>query len=155
MKKIVGIVLLMIFLSGCTQSNDVEGYFYRINGLDIAMGQPAEDFLSKTGNPTDQYSAPSCAFDGDDTVYDFGSYQITTYMSNGKEIFTGVYLLDDRYSTSEGVKIGSTLSEMLSAYGDDYKVSFGAYTYSLGQTELSFVVIDDVITSIAYLLKVE
>ncbi len=83
MKKTMGIVLLMIFLSGCTQNNDVEGYLYRVNGLDIAMGQPAEDFLSKTGNPTDQYSAPSCAFDGDDTVYDFGSYQITTYMSNG------------------------------------------------------------------------
>ena len=156
MKKTLLLIILMILFVGCSsnaESSDV--YYFETNGLKITMGDDASDFLVKTGIPVDQYSAPSCAFDGDDTVYDFGSYQITTYLSEGKEIFTGVYLLDDRFSTKEGIKIGSKLSDMLSTYGDDFLENYGAYTYSLGLTNLSFVVIDDVVTSISYLHKVE
>ena len=156
MKKILLIAILLLVFVGCSTNPDTtDGYYFETNGLKIAMGDNASDFLVKTGTPIEQYSAPSCAFDGDDTVYDFGSYQITTYLSDGGEIFTGVYLLDDRFSTKEGIKIGSKLSEMLSAYGDEYEENYGAYTYSMGLTDLSFVVIDDVITSISYLHKVE
>jgi uncharacterized protein YxeA len=156
MKKILSIILIVLLFAGCSsKANEKMGYVFKIDGFDIVMGQPADDFLSKTKTPLNQYSAPSCAFDGDDTVYDFGNYQITTYLSNGKEIFTGVYLFDGSLSTKEGIKIGSTLSEMLSAYGDDYNENYGAYTFSTGLTDLSFVVIDDVITSISYLYKVE
>ena len=148
--------MIMVMIAGCTQNPEpTQNYAFQIKGLEITMGETANDFLVKTGNPLNQYSAPSCAFDGDDTVYDFGSYQITTYVKNGKEIFTGVYLLDDSVSTKEGVKIGSPLSKMLSTYGDDYQENYGAYTYSLGLTDLSFVVINDVITSISYLHKVD
>ncbi len=156
MKKLLLLIILVILFAGCSSNAEsLDGYYFETNGLKIAMGDVASDFLVKTGTPMDQYSAPSCAFDGDDTVYDFGSYQITTYLSKGGEIFTGVYLLDDRFSTKEGIKIGSKLSDMLSTYGDEYQENYGAYTYSLGLTDLSFVVIDDVITSISYLHKVE
>jgi hypothetical protein len=156
MKKLLLLILMLLVFAGCSSNAEtVDEYSFETEGLKIAMGEKAVDFLVKTGTPNDQYSAPSCAFDGDDTVYDFGSYQITTYQSESGEIFTGVYLLDDRFSTKEGIKIGSKLSEMLSVYGDDYEENYGAYTYSLGLTDLSFVVIDDVITSISYLHKVE
>ncbi|PKM90716.1 MAG: hypothetical protein CVU85_00145 [Firmicutes bacterium HGW-Firmicutes-10] len=156
MKRILIAFMIMVMIAGCTQNPEpTQNYTFQIKGLEITMGETAIDFLVKTGNPLNQYSAPSCAFDGDDTVYDFGSYQITTYVKNGKEIFTGVYLLDDSVSTKEGVKIGSPLSKMLSTYGDDYQENYGAYTYSLGLTDLSFVVINDVITSISYLHKVD
>ena len=155
MKKILGLLVIVLLLSGCSAKTIEEEYSFEINGLEISMGEAAGSFLSKTGNPMDQYSAPSCAFDGNDTVYDFGSYQITTYVTEGKEIFTGVYLLDDTISTKEGIKIGSTLNQMLSTYGDDYQENFGAYTYSSGLTDLSFVIINDVITSISYLHKVD
>lgn len=156
MKKISLLILLMLLFAGCSSNPETtDSYYFETNGLKIIMGEKASDFLVKTGVPIEQYSAPSCAFDGDDTVYDFGSYQITTYLSDGGELFTGVYLLDDRFSTKEGIKIGSKLSEMLSTYGDKYEENYGAYTYSLGLTDLSFVVIDDVITSISYLHKVE
>lgn len=155
MKKLLWAIVLIMLISGCSQKSVEEEYSFEVKGLNITMGEIAENFLTKTGTPKEQYSAPSCAFDGNDTVYDFGSYQITTYLTNGKEIFTGVYLLDDTVSTKEGIKIGSKLSEMLSVYGDEYQESYGAYTYSFGLTDLSFVVINDVITSISYLHKVE
>lgn len=155
MKKLVWAATLILLISGCSQKTVEDEYSFEINGLEITMGETAGSFLTKTGNPMEQYSAPSCAFDGDDTVYDFGSYQITTYLTEGKEIFTGVYLLDDTVSTKEDIKIGSKLSEMISVYGDKYQENYGAYTYSFGLTDLSFVIIDDVITSISYLHKVE
>jgi hypothetical protein len=156
MKKIFVCLTVLLMMAGCgSEGSNENDYAFTISGLDIVMGEAAGDFLTKTGSPSDKYSAPSCAFDGDDTVYDFGNYQITTYVTNGKEIFTGVYLLDDSLSTKEGIKIGSSLSEMLEVYGDDYQENYGAYTYSKELTDLSFVVIDDVITSISYLHKVE
>lgn len=156
MKKIFVCLVVLLMMAGCSsEGNNKNDYIFTVRGFDIIMGEAAGDFLTKTGSPSDKYSAPSCAFDGDDTVYDFGNYQITTYVTNGKEIFTGVYLLDDSLSTKEGIKIGSSLSDMLDVYGDDYQENYGAYTYSKGLTELSFVVIDDVITSISYLHKVE
>ncbi len=156
MKKLFACLVVLILMAGCgSDENNENDYAFTVSGLDIVMGEAAGDFLTKTGSPSDKYSAPSCAFDGDDTVYDFGSYQITTYMTNGKEIFTGVYLLDGSHSTKEGIKIGSGLSDMLAVYGDDYQENYGAYTYSKGLTDLSFVVINDVITSISYLHKVE
>lgn len=156
MNKIILVCFLLFGFAGCADKDENgENYTFSVNGLNIAMGDAVGDFLSKTGAPANKYSAPSCAFDGDDTVYDFSTYQITTYVSDGKEIFTGVYLLDSRYSTKEGIKIGSSLQKMLDVYGDDYKESYGAYTYSKGLTDLSFVVIDGVITSISYLHKVE
>jgi len=156
MKKLFLILLLLISLAACaSKAPSAQTFALSIDGKDIVIGQNAESFLQQAGDPIDRYTSPSCAFEGDDNVYDYGSYQITTFVDSGIEKFTGFYLLDESISTKEGIKIGSSFEAMVDAYGTDYVENFGAYTYNRDLTDLSFVVVDDKITSIAYLHVVD
>ncbi len=156
MKKIILILLLLISLAACTsKAPSTQTFALSIDGKDIVIGQNADSFLKLAGEPIDRYTSPSCAFEGDDNVYDYGHYQITTFVDSGVEKFTGFYLLDESISTKEGIKIGSSFEEMVDKYGSDYVENFGAYTYNRDLTDLSFVVVDDKITSIAYLHVVD
>ena len=153
MKKFIIVLLAVILLVGCSKSpsTKTDNYYFKLANHKITMGQESKALIATLGTPKDRYSSPSCAFEGDDTVYDYGSYQITTFVSEGVEKFTGVYLIDKTVSTKEGIHIGSSLDELVAAYGDKYVESYGSYTYSLGATDLSFVIVDKVITSISYL----
>lgn len=157
MKKYIMIIVFLVLLTACgsKDTKQQEGYVFKLNGQEITMGDKAAEFIKGAGSPTSQSSAPSCAFEGDDTVYDYSSYQVTTYQSNGVELVTGVYLLDSSISTKEGVNIGSTMDEVKKAYGDDYQEEYGVFTYTKGKTNLAFVVVDQVVTSISYTHIVE
>ena len=153
MKKSLVTLLIVILLVGCSKSpvTKADNYYFKLANHEITMGQDAKASIASLGTPKDHYSSPSCAFEGDDTVYDYGSYQITTFVSNGVELFTGIYLIDKTVSTTEGVRVGSNLDEVVAAYGDKYVESYGSYTYSRSMTDLSFVIVDNVVTSISYL----
>lgn len=157
MKKYLILTLTAVFLLfGCSNSKDVATKFeFEIRSQTIVIGSEVKNAIQNIGTPLTQFSSPSCAFTGDDTVYDYGSYQITTYDANGTEIFTGVYIMDTSISTKEGVKIGDLLEDMKRVYGEDYVENYGAYTYTSGRTDLSFVIVNNVITSISYLHIVE
>ncbi len=157
MKKTV-LFLIVLLLVGCGKLGDnvkKDNYYFKAAKETITMGQAAEKFLTAAGTPMDKYSSPSCAFKGEDSVYDYGSYQVTTFLADGIEKFTGFYLKDNTVTTLEGIHIGSSFAEVEAAYGKDYKESYGAYTYRLGLTDLSFVIIDNVVTSISYLYAVK
>lgn len=156
MKKLAFILLAVILLMGCSKSPEAktDNYYFKLANHEIAMGQEAKAFIATLGDPKDRYSSPSCAFKGEDTVYDYGNYQITTFVSEGVEKFTGFYLIDKTVSTTEGIHIGSSFDDMVKAYGKKYVERYGAYTYSLGLTDLSFVVANDTVTSISYLYAV-
>jgi hypothetical protein len=158
MKKTIILVLLIFLLIGCSKKGTeikTDNYYFKIAGQDITMGQEAKDFLTAVGKPIDSYSSPSCAFEGDDTVYVYSGYQVTTFVSEGVEKFTGIYLNDNTVSTKEGIHIGSSYDDMIAAYGDKYVETYGAYTYSLGLTDLSFVIVGKTVTSISYLYAVQ
>jgi len=153
MKKIIIALMFIILLLGCSAKPAVktDNYYFKLADHEITMGQEAKAFIAALGAPKDTYSSPSCAFEGDDTVYDYGSYQVTTFVSEGVEKVTGVYLMDETLSTKEGIHIGSSLDDMIKTYGSRYVESYGSYTYSLEMTDLAFVIVDDRVISISYL----
>ena len=152
MRKAILFVSMLILLMGCTaKPADNETFVFRVEGHELKIGEKASALLEEIGNPLDQYTSPSCAFEGEDTVYDYGNFQITTYLSSGIEIFTGFYLIDASISTKEGIHIGSSFDQVISAYGDGYTEEYGVYTYTLGLSDLSFVIVEDTVTSISYL----
>lgn len=153
MKRTIITLISIILLFGCSKGPAVktDNYYFKLGNQEIAMGQDAKTIVASLGTPKDTYSSPSCAFEGEDTVYDYGSYQITTFVSEGVEKFTGVYLMDETQSTKEGIHIGSSLDDVIKAYGSKYVESFGSYTYSLEKTDLAFVIVDDRVISVSYL----
>ena len=98
---------------------------------------------------------PSCAGQGTDKVYNYGSYEITAYQDGDQEKIYSVYFIDDQITTTEGVKISDDSSVMFEKYGDNYEQTGNQYTYTSGNVELSFIVENDFVTSITYTLVIE
>lgn len=98
---------------------------------------------------------PSCAGQGTDKVYNYGSYEITSYQDGEQEKIYSVYFINDQITTTEGVKISDNSSVMFEKYGNDYVQIGNQYTYTSGNIELAFIVENGFITSITYTLVIE
>ena len=107
------------------------------------------------GEETSYSEVPSCAGQGTDKVYNYGSYEITAYQEGDQEIIYSVYFIDDQITTTEGVKISDDSSVMFEKYGDNYEQTGNQYTYTSGNVELAFIVENDFIRSITYTMVIE
>lgn len=129
-----------------TPTEDV--FTFEDNGKTISLGATYSSL--DLGEAKDYYEVQSCAFDGMDKIYTFDHYEVHTYPDANTDKVLTVYFLDDQVSTTEGVKIGDSLDIMTEKYGSDYEQLDTQYTYSKGQTQLKFIVENNVITSIEY-----
>jgi len=119
------------------------------------MNTDVKSVIDKLGDPLNYFEAESCAFKGLDKFYTYPGFEITTYPMNGKDYISSVNLMDDTVSTPEGIYLGSTVDDMIAAYGDNYTESSGSYTYIKDDSKIQFIVKDDEIISITYLAIVE
>jgi hypothetical protein len=142
-----------------TASGDVAqakpGYVFDYNGVSIQMNTDVAPVLEALGEPQEYFEAKSCAFDGLDKTYYYSGIELTTYPNGDKDYISSVYFKDDSVSTTEGIYIGSTLSELLAAYGEDYTGDTGSYTYTKGDSSVMFLVENDEVTAVTYLAVVE
>lgn len=131
-----------------TGSSVESKYSYVHEGKKITIGEKAEDVLEKLGEATSEYTATSCAFEGEDHFYTYGtSLQIVTSKVNGKEVLTTIQLLDDLVKTPEGVRIGDSDATVAKAYGEG---SNGRYAVKDGKTSLVVVTKNDEVIAITY-----
>lgn len=137
------------------QQHEVLGYAFEHDGVTIYMNTDVEPVLDALGEPLQYFEAESCAFKGLDKTYTYAGFEITTYPMDGKDYISTVYLMDDTVSTPEGIYLGSSLDDMIAAYGDDYTGSSGSYTYIKEDSKLQFIVMNDEIIAITYLAVVE
>ncbi|HOB20752.1 MAG TPA: hypothetical protein PK830_09300 [Candidatus Atribacteria bacterium] len=174
MKKIISIMLLLALLvAGCAggaagNNNDnnngdknyngngkVDGYVFETGGAVIAMNAEVAPIVEKLGEPLEYFEAESCAFQGMEKIYTYSGFEIKTYEIDGVDCVLSVTLLDDSVKTKEGIYLSSSLTDVLEAYGDDYTEGFGLYTYTKGNSELSFLVENDEVVSIEYKARTE
>lgn len=127
------------------------GYrFIPSEGIVLFMHQEAAAVLEALGEPLTFMEAPSCAFQGTDRIYGFGSYELTTYEKDGMEYLYDIYFLDDSITTEEGIYIGCSKADMEAAYGTGYEESSGAYTYEKDGMTLQFLTENGTVIAIRY-----
>lgn len=128
-------------------------FHFELKGASVAPGMSQEDLLAALGDADKTFEAPSCAGQGTDYTYTYGSVEITTVPgASGANEVSAIVLKDDLVSTPEGVSLYMSTEEMTKAYGDGYTVSGSAYTYVRGKVQLQFVIEKDEITSIQYMI---
>ena len=93
------------------------------------------------------YEVPSCAFEGTDNVYSYGSYEITAFNDGEKELVYSIFFVEPDVSTPEGLANGDELSRAKELYGD-CREDDAAWVFTRGNTELYVIAEDDVIVSI-------
>ncbi len=136
-----------------TDTNKVtepKGYVFEYNGVKIGMDMEAAPILAALGEADSYFEAPSCAFEGLDKTYSYGSFEIDTYEQDGKDYISTVFFCDDLIETPEGVCLFETKADMIKAYGEGFKEEFGMLVYEKEGMKLKFILEGDEITSIEY-----
>lgn len=95
---------------------------------------------------------PSCAFGGNDNVYNYELFELTAYIEENEEHIYSIYFIDPNLPTTEGLCLGDTVEDMISYYGESYETEANAYVYTRGGTLLCIITQNDVVTSIEYRL---
>lgn len=131
-----------------------KGYVFEYNGVKIGMDMEAAPIVAALGEPASYFEAPSCAFEGLDKTYGYGSFELDTYEQNGKDYIAGIFFCDDLIETPEGVALFETKADMTKAYGDGFKEEYGMLVYEKEGMKLKFILEGDEITSIEYSSKV-
>ena len=128
----------------------LEPFFFPFGDGRVSLGADMEDVVLVLGNPLDIFEIPSCAFDGTDAVFRFQSVQIHAIPEGGASFVHTIVLLDDTVATAEGIMLGSSIDELLLAYGGGYSLDFGMRTFARGATSISFLERDGYVFGITY-----
>ena len=156
MKRISIILLaavMLLSLVGCG-STDIdpqeENLSFTYNGTKITLGAEAAPIIDALGEPRSYTEAPSCAFEGLDKTYYYGSFYISTYPLDGKDYIYNLWFADDGVATDEGIRIGSTQSQVEDAYGKECFNGTTSFVLTKGQSRLMILIEDDTVSSIRY-----
>lgn len=128
---------------------------FMFNDTHIYMDQDIRAVIFALGEPYGVRQTPSCAFDGYDHIFGFGAVNIHTYPSGARDLVHIISLRNDNVTTREGIRIGATWDRVTDAYGHDFIQDFNMHTFTRGNTQLSFYVVEGIVHEITYSLILE
>ena len=155
MKKINAIgtaLLILLSFSGCqgTRTDTREEYVFLAGGVEIEVGEDADEVISRLGEPNRSASAQSCAGLGSDEIYYYNGFKIGAYREGDEAEIVSIELTNDTVATKEGIKIGSPESSIKEAYGEGIAFS-GGIEYLSDDCTLRFYLSIDRVSAIKYL----
>ena len=136
-----------------TPAND--GYVFHYNGIAIAMHADAAPILAALGEPKTYTEETSCAFEGKDKTYFFGSFYLQTYPIGDKDYVYGVWFADDSVATDENVYVGMSQKDVEAVYGTAGYNGSNAYIMTKDGSRLTIILTDGKVSSIQYDAEVE
>ena len=92
---------------------------FTVSGQTLEIGMNlTENVVTKLGDAIDIQSAPSCHFDGEDTIYVYDNYSLYTYADGDKDVLYLIEISAEGVTTADGIGIGSTYDDVKKAYGE-------------------------------------
>lgn len=132
-----------------------DGFAFDYKGTNITLHAPAAAIVSALGEPVKYTESTSCAFEGLDKSYYYGSFYLETYPKNGEDFVYGWWFADDSVTTQEGIYIGATQADVEKAYGTDGYNGTNAYTIKKADGTLTIILDNGTVNSIQYAINVE
>lgn len=139
---------------GSSAAESAKGYVFEYQGVTVSIDALAAPVLESLGEPASYFEAASCAFEGLDRMYTFGSIEIDTYPAEDGDRISTILLKDDMVQTPEGVGLFMTKADMTAAYGENYTEENGMAVYEKDGMKLRFILENEEITSIEYVSTV-
>lgn len=137
-------------------ANDTTEAEYSITykGVTVMLNAPAEPIISALGDPVSYTESTSCAFDGLDKTYYYGSLYIDTYPLGDSDYIYDFWFADDTISTPEGICIGAAAADVEAAYGSEYFNGDSAYLIPHMNGTLTIIIKDGFVSSIQYVSNI-
>ena len=126
------------------------GYVMTVKGTEVAVNALMAPIVEALGEPDKYFESESCAFQGLDKVYTYGSVVITTYPEDGTDYVYSIELKDDTVTTKEGSYIGASKEDITKTYGTATKETDVALVYEKGSCQLAFIFDGDSVKNITY-----
>ena len=133
---------------------DADGFALTLRGTVVNLNQNMTEVISALGEPLGVHESPSCAFDGYDRIFMFPGVQIHTFPQGDQDFVHIISIMDDSITTPGGIFLGSSWDNVLAAYGDDYEHEHRKFTFTRGNTALSFFVDDGTVYEITFELLI-
>lgn len=111
--------------------------------------------LEALGEPKSYTEEPSCAFEGMDKTYYYGSFYLTSCTVDGVDYVNMLWFADDGVATDEGISIGSTQTRVEEVYGRDCFNGTNSFVLTRGQTRLVILMEEETVSSIRYEMIME
>ena len=124
------------------------------NGKTYSIGGEASPFIQAIEQHTgtmNLISCEACLYQGEDKEYSNDEIVIATIPAgrNGTDIIESVLVVGGEWETFRGIRAGSTLNDVMEAYGSECVVDWDQLIYSAGELSVSPVIIfqieDDVV----------
>ena len=145
--------IMLLSLVGCA-STDIdpqeENFYFTYNGTKITLGAEAAPIIDALGEPRSYTEEPSCAFDGMDKTYYYGSFYLSTYPLDGKDYVYSIWFADDSVATNDGIRIGTTKAQVEAICGADCFDGTNAYIQVRGSFKLTVLMDEGAVSSIQY-----
>ena len=133
-----------------TEAPAEDGFVFNCNGTAISMHAPAAPIVEALGEPKKYTESASCAFEGLDKTYYYGSFYLDTYPMGEEDFVYGWWFADDTLTTEEGIYIGASQADVEKAYGADAFNGTNAYVITKGDTMLTIILEEGMVSSIQY-----
>ena len=125
-----------------------EGFAFTFEGMDLIPGQAFD--AASLPEAESVYQVPSCAIEGTDNVYNYGTIEVTAFNDGTGEVIYSVYIVDANTPTNEGLYIGDPVDVVMSLYGEDCVRENGQITYQKGDTLLIMILDGEYVLSIDF-----
>lgn len=153
MKSQTILLLAMLCLTGCAAPEapaEEEKLAFVCNGVEIQPHGEAAPVIEALGEPKSYTEETSCAFEGLDKTYYYGSFYLSTYPMEGKDYVYTLWFADDTVTTAEGIRIGSPQSQVEEAYGADAYNGTNAFEVTAGNSRLTILITDGLVSGVRY-----
>lgn len=133
-----------------TQNSPEKGYVFVYKGAELTPGaQFQSDALPE---PEYQYTAPNCALEGNDVVYNYVDVEVAVYNDGKSNTIQSIYIINPNLTTPEGLALGDDLAKVKQLYGESYTQNAAEWQFAKGNMILSVLTQDDFVASIEYRL---
>jgi len=153
MKRIVFLFLaavVLLGLAGCGETEvPEENLSVTYQKVPICIGAEAGPILEKLGQPKSCTEEPSCAFDGMDKTYYYGSFYLSTCPIDGRDYIYNLWFVDDTVATEEGIRIGSTFAQVEDLWGPE-AFDGNSFVRTKGQSRLVIRMEAGMVRSVLY-----
>ncbi|ONI43731.1 hypothetical protein AN640_06170 [Candidatus Epulonipiscium fishelsonii] len=110
-----------------------------------------ETTLTNLGEPISIMNAPSCHFEGNDTIYNYSDYTLYTYKEGNDNKLYLIELSTPNIKTQKGAQVGMNVDEIINMYGEG--TMYGALiSYEIDGVTIDFTL--DPETNIVTLIEV-
>ena len=121
--------------------------------VELVPGAPFDSTVLPA--PDSLYQVPSCAIEGTDNLYNYGTFELTAFNDGTGEVIYSILLLTPDVTTPEGLALGDEGAKVTELYGTAFTQEGTARVYTDESAKLYVIVQNDTVASIEYRMITE